>query len=50
MDEIHLTAWDVAGFIESELAPDRLEWVWNHVNLCYKCMRWVAAVLSHQSL
>ena len=46
MEPAHLTAWDVTDFIEGELEPGRLDWVWEHLDGCEECVRYVAAVLA----
>ncbi len=40
MEPGHLTAWDVTDFIEGQLEPGWLEWVWEHLDRCGECVHW----------
>ena len=46
MEPGHLTAWDVADFIEGELEPGELLPVCRHLSRCPECVQWVAAVIA----
>jgi hypothetical protein len=44
--QVTLPRGDATGFIEGELEPGRLAWVWEHLDRCEECVHWVAMVLA----